>query len=749
MNPKNLEQTDMDVMVEGEVSPDELEAEKTRQKEAEALRAEMLDKLGISLAGSRSDAISAREASGIEQEWQEDEEHYEGIDDANRGERSSLRGKPPGQIAEKTSSTTSTVFINITRPYVDAAAARVADMLLPTDDRAWNLGPTPVPELAGMAEGKFPPQILRQAADANPGNPDMAKKQLHAAVDEAVQALADAKDKADKAQKRIEDWHVQCQYHSEVRKVIEDSCKLGVGVLKGPVPVMQKQLAFVNQALIVREEIQPASIRIDPWNFYPDGACGENIHNGSYVWERDDITSKGLRDLIGAPGYIESQIEKVIEEGALKASKVAPDRPMPDGQTPDKKGMYEIWYFTGSLTRADLEACGCEDLPEGDISVPAQVTMVNNRVIKAIPNTLDTGELPYDVMVWQKRTGQWAGIGVARQIRTPQEIVVGAGRNLMDNAGRAGGPQLVVQQGVVVPYDGLYEVTPWKVWLAAAEADMQNVDKAFRFVTIPMLQVELMNIINLGLKLAEDVTGLPMLLQGQQGGAPDTLGGLQIMNNNSSTVLRRIARTFDDRITEPHVRRYYAYLLIYGEDEEKGDFQIDARGSSALVQRDVENQAVGEMAAMVSNPVFGMDPKKWAQEWLKSKHLDPKRFEFEDEKWKEVVENMGKGPQDPRLAVAQLKAETDAKLRQMDQAFEQQENEKNRQLDLMIAAMDGELGKESLSVESRKVLENAKAKLADTVIKIRAQERMQAQEQLLKPPVEPAGRAPKGRAFTQ
>ena len=742
-----------DVMVEVELSPDEIEAQEQRKREEAARRAELLDRLGISLASSRSAAISAREASGIELEWEEDEEHYEGIDDANRGEKKSWRGKPPGVTGQKNAeATTSTVFINITRPYVDAAAARVADMLLPTDDRSWDLGPTPIPELASMAEGKFPVHILKQAAAANPGQPDMAKKQLHDAVDAAVKEMAEAKERANRAKMRIEDWHVQSQFHAQVRKVIEDACKIGCGVLKGPVPVKKKQLAFMDGALIMREDIQPASLRIDPWNFYPDGACGESIHNGSHCWERDDITEKGLNDLKDSPGYINEQIDLVLQEGSLKATRIAPDRPLPDGSTPDKKGMFEIWYFTGNLRREDLEACDCKDLPEGHISIPAQVTMVNNRVIKAIMNPIDTGELPYDVMVWQKRAGHWAGIGVSRQIRTPQEIVVGAGRNLMDNAGRAGGPQLILQQGIVVPHDGVYEVTPWKIWLAAADADMQNLDKAFRFVTIPMLQAELTNIINMGMKLAEDVTGLPMLLQGQQGSAPDTLGGLQIMNNNSSTVLRRIARLFDDLITEPHVRRYYAYLLVYGEDNEKGDFQIDARGSSALVQRDIENQSIAEMANMVSNPIFGIDPKKWAIEWLKSKHLDPNRFNFDDEKWQQLVENMAKGPQDPRMAVAQLRADTDAKLKQMDQAFEAQENDKNRQLEMMLAAMDAELGKDGIGADTRKVLENIKAKLADTVIKVRAQERMQQQAhavQLSKPPVEPAGRAQNGMAFVQ
>jgi hypothetical protein len=72
--------------------------------------------------------------------------------------------------------------------------------------------------------------------------------------------------------------------------------------------------------------------------------------------------------------------------------------------------------------------------------------------------------------------------------------------------------------------------------------------------------------------MMEDSTGLPMLLQGQLGKAPDTVGGMTMLNNNASAVLRRLARTFDDCVTEPHIRRYYAWLLQYGEDDEKGDF---------------------------------------------------------------------------------------------------------------------------------------------------------------------------------
>jgi len=783
-----------------------------RQQEALIHR---LDSLGQSLAKTRSEAISGRQSSGIEQEWLEDDEFYQGIDDANRGEyRTSWRSKPMAQSGQSTTTskkegeTRSTVFPNITRPYVDAAAARIADMLLPTDDRSWALKPTPVPELMDLAErgakagmnpaeqaygpGAQMPQAAPQAApiqqsgmgqppqpagmpggaqpapgmqaeaqQLNPGQPNLAMKQLDFATQQAMATIEEAKKRAEKAEKRIEDWHVECQYHAQVRLVIEDAARCGTGVLKGPVPMKKTRFSYQNNAVVQVEEIKPGSKRIDFWNFFPDPSCGEDIHNGGYTWERDYITRKRLRELLGQPGYIDSQIMECLKEGAARATaqfKPAPDIISDVGQ----KDKYEIWYYYGTVERDDLQAAGCDCGDSEDPHFPAMVVMVNNRVIKATLSPLDTGEFPYDVMVWQRRDGHWSGIGVARQIRTPQRMVTAATRNLMDNAGIAAGPMLVFRQGVVYGANGKDKIAPRKIWYIQQNAEeMVDATKAIGQIKVDMMVNELLQIINLGLKMAEDVTGLPMLLQGQMGNkSPDTLGGMQMLNNNASAVLRRLARLFDDRVTEPHVRRYYVWLLTYGEDDEKGDYCIDARGSSALVERDLQNQAIMQMGAIVTNPVFGLDPKKWAAEYLKSQRLDVKRFEFDDQDWEKIVANLKKGPQDPRVQVAQIveaskqrlaaiEAQAEQALEKMREDHESEEGQKDRELKIIIQHMQ-ETGKQTIS------LNELKGGLTDTIIKTRTQRDLSAADrahatvrEAMKPPTEPAGRAKPGHSFEQ
>ena len=658
----------------------------------DALESRLIDRIeafGQSLSRKRADAVSARRESGIEEEWHAAEDAYQGVDDANRGDtRMAKPVSPDGGMVNGPSrrgQTRSTVVMNITRPYVDAAAARVADMLLPTDDTSWGLKPTPIPS----RNFELPDAALTQPMGAPPGMGAMMPGQPPFPADPLQQAIQQAKDAAEKATKQIEDWLVQCQWHAEVRKMIEDTARLGTGVLKGPTPARMKSRMMKRESgimqLVIEESIVPESKCISPWNFFPDGACGENIQDGSGTWERDTLSAKSVRELKALDGYIESQIDRVLEEG--------PQGKYIDAYTNSGKvkandrDVYEVWYYYGAADREDLDAAGVELPDDTDVTAHCLVTMVNDRVIKAAINPLDSGEFPYDVMVWQRKSGLPYGTGVAMQISTPQRMLTAAVRNLNDNAGLSAGPQIAMRKSAVTPADGRWELTPRKMWWVNEDSDAQTVQQAFQVYNIPTMQAELQNIAQFAMKMAEDVTGMPALMQGQNTNAPDTVGGMQMMQNNAGTVLRRIARLFDDRVTEPHIRRYYEWLMLNGEDDDcKGDFQIDARGSTALVERDLQNQAIAQMGQLAMNPAFGIDPEKWFSEMLKSQRLDPSRFTMDDEKKAQMAQQQPPAP--PQIQVAQIRAEADAAKAEADRQLKAQMHSETMQAGVQKMALD-------------------------------------------------------------
>jgi hypothetical protein len=396
-------------------------------------------------------------------------------------------------------------------------------------------------------------------------------------------------------------------------------------------------------------------------------------------------------------------------------------------------------------------------------------------------------------MCWQKTAGSPWGIGIARQIRACQAILNATVRSMMENAGLSSGPQIILGRGSIVPADGQWTITPRKVWLLKPDADIPDVTKAFNAVQIPSIQQELLETVNFVLKMAENVTGLPILLQGQQGptGVPDTVGGMQILVANASSLLRRMARIFDDSITKPHVTAYYQWMMEFGEDDSiKGDFRIVPRGSSALVAKDMRatflSQAVPQM---IVNPSFGIDPARYFKEVAKLNGLSAEDVQFTTAEMQALMAQQQ--TPDPRVQVAQIRAETDIKTTQMEVATDQARIARDIDRDTIYVAAENqrtqvtsetkmaelalrrELAMLDYANKNQLTIEQIKAKLATDGAKMDLQRELAqfghlsaqearvtdshldkqqavvegAVEQAITPAVEPPGRAPDGQGF--
>ena len=191
----------------------------------------------------------------------------------------------------------------------------------------------------------------------------------------------------------------------------------------------------------------------------------------------------------------------------------------------------------------------------------------------------------------------------------------------------------------------------------------------------------MLEIINLGERFAEETTSIPLIAQGQSGATtPDTFGAAQLQNNNANQLLRSIGYAFDDYITEPVIRQYYEWLLLDPEvpSEEKGEFQIDAHGSIALVERAIQDQSIAQMGNMAANPIYGIDPKKWAKLFLKSKRLNPDEVQYTEEEQAKLDANPP--PEAPAVTVAKINADTQLKLGVMKQTADQQTTQAEGQI---------------------------------------------------------------------
>ncbi len=791
------------------LSPDEQE-----QAEEEA-RLAIVEKLGANLLNKRKEAIDARHMCGIEKDWQEDEEFYQAIDSANpEGETNvakpiSADGGPIGMPdSTRHAQTRSSVFIPLTRPYVDAAHARIADMLLPMDDWPFKFKPTPITtqqsvmppqpapqplalnpivNAAGPMAGAQPmpmaanvqtppgvPQVQPNPGPAAPGMPGMGGQQSMPGPASAIQGNPAAAQNpqpsmtqrtaeeiaCEKAEKRIQDWLTECGFHGEYRKMLENAAKLGTGIMKGPVPVIRVSQRVVTvdgvKQLQRVEEVVPASFSIDPRNFFPDPGCGEDVQRGSYVWEFDTLSHRAVQDLKMDGTFILAQIEKVLKEGPNKTGAEVPqESPAAPSVLRTMGSTYPVWYFHGMVERDALEAAGVpeDELPEEGEAVQAVVTIINDTVVKCALSPLDTGGFPYDVMPWQRRAGMIWGMGVARQMRTPQRILNGAARAMMDNAGFTSGPLWAMRKNWIQPIDGKATLTPRKGFYMTDKApENAKIGDAISFTNVQAAQAEMQAIIAWAKAAAEDATGLPMLLQGQQGAAPDTVGGMQILNNNGSTVLRRIARQSDDFVMEPHIRRYYTWLLENTDyDDEKGDFQIDCTASTALVDRQLENQTLINLAPiLLQDP--DVHPSRFRQELLKAHRFDPKRIYMTDAEKAQRDAQPKQAPPMPQVEAAKIREQGATERLQATLQF--QADQANQDRELRLAEMESAWHElmANIAAGREELTETNKVKLFQMTQDIAMQREAlssKVRAEQMKPPTEPPGRAAPGMAFTQ
>ena len=710
---------------------------------------ERLQAFGYNMAQQRDEWIRLRYSYGVDKRWLEDEDQYNAKDNiakqASQMMTSVEQGYPVTTQGSKPHR--STVYIGLTRQKTNAAEARLADILLPTDDRNWGIQPTPKPDVMGASRDN------RMAADRDTGQPMLNPETQEplSMKDIARAAMQVAREKAKAMQTEMDDQLVECDYNSEVRKMLHNAARLGTGVIKGPVVTSRTRKAWqpykdmqgnqIHQIEIV-QEMSPASFSVDPRNCWPDPGCGDNVHAGKGLYERERITVRQVRDLAKQPGFMKDQLRKVLEEGPKKS---ATFQELKDEDQRDlARDTYEMWTYWGEVDYEDLEAAGVNVGDKDELrTMSACVVMINSTIVKAYVNPLDGGDIPYDFFVWEKVSDSVWGYGIPYLMRAQQRVLNAAWRQMMDNAGVSSGPQIIVKAGSIQPADKQWQLSARKIWWATDDVD--DVRKAFTAVEFNSYQGELANIIKMAMELADQETGVPMITQGEKGAAPDTVGGMQLLMNSANVVLRRIVKQFDDMVTKPHIRRYYDYNMLYNENEEiKGDFTINARGSSALLVRDIQNQAFLNLLAAGANPVYGvyLDTQKLFEKALQAQHIDPAEV-FKSEEELEKIKEQQQQPQaqqaDPRIEAAKIRAETDiAKVQAQNEGdmAELQTREKLAQLSyqqrMEELAMQREIEMLKMANVQNLTLEQIKAKLADTAMRERGKKEIYAAEQNLK-----------------
>lgn len=537
----------------------------------------------------------------------------------------------------------SNLFINETRPKTNAYEAKIADMLFPTDDRNWGIQPTPVPELVKQAKKAVDnaQKLVAQANDAQAaGDPNHAQiaqqAQQHATNAAQLQAqLDEAKTRASAMQDEMETQLSDCHYQIQCREMLHDAAVIGTGIMKGPVAnegqarrqwEFQHDLTGVGSwGLKYAPDIQPAFYRVDPWGFFPDPDARKMAESES-TYERHLMTSAELRSLAKQPGFDPDAIRALLKEepSAELPTYLADLRGITGENLPPTDPRYQVWEYRGPLTAEEIldmcEVLGKEELgatildvePDPLRSIQIVMWFCQDQILKFNISHMDSGETIYSVYNLEKDASSLWGFGIPYWMRDTQKAMNGAWRMLMDNAGLCTGPQIELDPSVIEPADGRWELAPRKLWKRRENATAGKT--GIVLTNIPSNIEDLLLIIKQCEAFMQDESSVTDQVMGDQGTTVQTARGTAILANAANVTFRRSIKNFDDNMTTPNIRRLYDWNMQFSDNDNiKGDMQIDARGTSVLLVRELQSQNLTELLSRI--------PDEELAKWIKGPQL--------------------------------------------------------------------------------------------------------------------------------
>jgi hypothetical protein len=717
---------------------------------AERRKSDVLSAVANSLHADLDTAIRWR--LPIEQRWIEDLRQKHGEQPRLPEVKSSNATLAPAEYRHTND--------NITRPATIQIAARLADMMFPTDEKNWDLKPSPIPELTNPDEVLRGPDGQPLMKDGEPG-PDGAPGEpvpyTMADLAKRRQELADQK--CTRMKQAIDDALQECRYAKSGRRAIQDACDIGTGVIKGPVIRRTRNTAYravqqpdgsVIPNITVETPEKPSLEWVDLWNFFPQ-PC-RHIEEAEHAYELHLLTKKKVRELANQPGFDPTQVNELLKTepdlGTLGSGSLVERDKILSPTIETLRDRYAVWEYRGPIPKEVLEVMGIPCDPDDKLTTyDGEVWFSQSVVLKVSlsPDDFAT-RLPYYLFTYERDPSCCFGFSVPYVMRADQYAVNQTWHAVMLNAMMSAGIQVGVVPGMMEPVNGKVDVSCLKPKTWAMKSDVSDIKQVLSFFAPPNNTAPLMEAYEKARRNASEKTLLPQFMDGEAAKVTQTSSGLAMLMNSANVVQREGAKGYDDEITVPAITAMARWFLLDPKTPEdaKGDYETVPKGESYLLVKDIQAQHVQVLTQIADMPKFApyFDPYELLQLNVRTLSL-PLDGLLRD---KQTVENELKqqaGQPDPLTLRAQAaqtaaeaamtraqgdaqKAQIDAQLRQQDRELSHMEHQAlmlnhDRERIAKLTIADG-----NLEIAAAKVVQGEQA-AAD---KARLQQQAQETEQV-------------------
>ena len=573
----------------------------------------------------------------------------------------------------------SKVFVKVTKTKVLAAFGQIIEVLFSSGKFPIGVTPTSMPEgapeyayLDPNKKEQDPQELKQESPYGFPGDggglpagataeslmKDLAQQYENLGFEEGdapdlktQPQIEPAAMAAAKMQKVIHDQLEETDAISVMRHVFFEMALLGTGILKGPFNYNEVINRWVDNPQTGEREYAPDTKLVPKleavscWDFYPDPHA-VNMEDAEYVIQRHVLNRSQMRDLINRPLFREEAIRACFAMGENYTPRSyessLQDR---ENQTDLDKDRFEVYEYWGIMDKAFVEEAGLSVIEVEDDVTEVQVNAwvsSSGQVLRLALNPFTPERLPYSVCPYELNPYQFFGIGIPENMDDSQQIMNGHARMAIDNLALAGNLVFDIDETMLVPGQDM-SVYPGKIFRRQSGMPGQSIHG----VKFPSTANENMMMFDRFRQLADEATGMPSYSHGQTGiqSTTRTAAGMSMLMGASALNIKTVIKNIDDYLLRPLGESLFSWNMQFNENSPKiiGDIEIKARGTSALMQKEVRSQRLMTFMQTASNPSLAPFVK-WhtiLSEIAKTLDIDPDKVINDPEKAAIFAQIMG------------------------------------------------------------------------------------------------------------
>jgi hypothetical protein len=560
------------VVVDRELSPEELDDLDREAEEARRAKDELLESLAMSVEDKFRTRATNRQAK--ENQWLRSANLFFGKLAFNGD---FFNKETPFELVNYNNRPD----VNIVRSKCSIAIAQTYSMQFGTGNKNWDLWP--------------------EKKSKDPNN-TVAAEGMSAAIEEQLE---------------------ESRYTNVCFKGMRDRVIMGTAVLKGPASVGKQVRSYKvleGTSTWVPElsvDYSPELKYINPWFFYPDETAAETNELADTI-EVHPKTGLELKKLMQHEGFDAAALERVLEKQPnAHRSDTWPEFAKMTNNNPDLyKNKYLVLEYHGPITRTQLDRleieCSYDSLND---EYYGEVWVCEGEVIRIELETIEASfRVPYYMSVWERDPTSVFGFGVPLMMEDAQRVVNETWHMILDNSSMSSGAQVGMHKHLIEPANGKWELGPGQIWYITDPG--AKVGDAIEFFNVPNVTASLVPILQMAQAFAEEESGIPLITAGLQSPeVGDTATGSLIMRQASTTLLDFTSEEWDNNITGPVIEAWYGWNMQFNDNPEiKGQFRVDVRTSTQyknkqLHIRDLEKLSVEsaqnpEMAKWIKQDVL-------------------------------------------------------------------------------------------------------------------------------------------------